>query len=81
MAVATDTDRRGNGVGTQAARISELLSSDSFQSVSEVYDTLVREFPTTTVGRVRQHCRWLPENHPGRLPESRDGRLVSNRLA
>jgi hypothetical protein len=80
MAAATATDKWGNGLGTQAAWINELLSGSSFRSVNEVYDILVQEFPTTTVGRVRQHCRWLRENHPNRLEESREGRLITYRL-
>jgi hypothetical protein len=81
MAVQTATDKWGNGLGTQAARINELLSVGTFRSVNEVCNVLVREFPTTTAGRVRQHCQWLRENHPGRLQEQRDGRLVAFRLA
>jgi hypothetical protein len=81
MIDATQTYYWGNAVGTQAARINELLSDGMFLTVNDIYQILVREFPTTTSGRVRQHCRWLRENHPGRLEESRDGRLISYRLA
>ena len=74
------TDRWGSRLGTQAARINELLSGGAFLSVNEVLKILVREFPTTTAGRVRQHCYWLRKNHPSRLQERRAGRRVSYRL-
>ncbi len=80
MAAQRLTDRWGSGVGTQAARINELLSVAGFRSAGEVYDILVHEFPTTTFDRVHQHMGWLRQNHRAHLLEYREGHRVSFRL-
>jgi hypothetical protein len=80
MATTSATDKWFNRLGTQAARINELLSAGTFLSANDGYDILVREFPTTTVSRVRSHFRWLDQHHPGRLREQRAGRLITYRL-
>jgi hypothetical protein len=74
------TDRWGYTVGTQAARINELLSGNEFRTTDEVFDVLVREYPTTTRGRVSSHIQSLRHYHPSRLHEQRDGRRVAFRL-
>jgi hypothetical protein len=75
-----ETDRWGYGVGTQAARINELLAGNGFRTTDEVFEVLVREFPTTTRGRVSSHIQSLRHYHPSRLQEQRDGRRVAFRL-
>lgn len=80
MFESKECDQWGNGLRTLAARINELLSLGLFRSVKDIYDILVNEFPTTTLGRVRQHCRWLRINHPLRLSESDDGRFKAYKL-
>jgi hypothetical protein len=75
-----ETDRWGYSLGTQAARINELLSGKEFRNTDEVFDVLVREFPTTTRARVSSHIQNLRDNHRSRLQEQRDGRRVAFRL-
>ena len=77
MARSEPADKWGNAVGTQAARINELLSVPGFRLADEVYDILKRAFPTTTVGRVRSHFRWLRKHRGWHLQEHRNGRRVA----
>ncbi len=67
-------------VGSQAARINELLNIDQFRTVNEIYDILVCEFATTTVERVRSHVYALKKKHPGLLKEKWEGNRVSYQL-
>lgn len=55
MKDSNPTDRWGCGLGTQAATINEYLSEGVFLSAQKIYERLVRKFPSTIVGRVRQH--------------------------
>jgi hypothetical protein len=78
--MARVTDQWGSELGTQAARINELLTGGDYLSAGEIYNMTVGGFPTITVGRVHQHFRWLRDNHPARLQRLQQGHRVSYRL-
>ncbi len=70
------TDRWGCGLGTQAATINEYLSEGVFLSAQKIYERLVRKFPSTIVGRVRQHIQFLRKDFKRFLREERECRRV-----
>ena len=76
-----ETDQWGSRVDCQTGHINALLTAAVPRSAHEVFDVLVLDFPTTTVGRVHQHFRWLRDNHCERLHRHQVGRRVSYRLA
>jgi hypothetical protein len=71
MVDSFSSDRWGNGLGTQAARINQLLSTPEFRTIDEIYEILVREFPTTTRSRVSSHIKWLRDNYGSYLRSNR----------
>jgi len=73
-------DPWGFSRGTQAARINEMLAAGEFRSITDVYQELVREFPTVTRARVNTHIQVLRQRHRARLQEQRHGRRVAFRL-
>jgi hypothetical protein len=75
-----DLDKWGYSVGTQAARINQLLSGKDFLAITEVFSELVGDFPNTTRARVNTHIQVLRQRHRAQLLEQRSGRRVLFRL-
>ena len=73
-------DSWGNRIGTQAVRINELLSVSEFRTIDQVYEVLVREFPTTTRGSVSSHINWFKKRHPKNLLTRGEGKGAAYRL-
>jgi hypothetical protein len=69
----------GSAPGTQAHAIDAMIAGERFFTIDEIYDRLVRSFPTTTRGRVSQHVRALRQAGAP-LEERRDDRAIKVRL-
>ena len=70
---------QGNSIGTQAHDINTMITGSRSFTIDEIYEALVRKYPTTTRGRVSSHIRAL-RTDGAPLVEVKQGRILYVRL-